>query len=251
MSGIFTPKTISFLRAIKRNNNKVWFEKHREEYVEHLKDPCQVLIAALDEPLRKGFPGIEVTKRSVTRIHRDTRFSSDKSPYKDWVGFNFRDRTVPNKMGPHLYFGFDKTGFGVGAGIYGFEGLQRAHFRDCVVSEKQGREFQKIAASMRRVGFEVGGKSLKKIPVGYDPKHANAEFLLHNGCYLWRETDLLKIFYSPKFPEWIVKAMLPTRPFYEWMREMARTAPKDPRTFFHVDESRTSGRDEFTEAEIY
>ena len=235
---IFTPKTISFLRSLKCNNNKTWFEKHRSEYLEHLKGPCDALIAALDQPLRKSFPTLDVSKRAATRIYRDTRFSSNKTPYKSYVGFVFRDKSIPNKMGPHLYFGFDPSGFLVGSGIYHFEGMQREHFRQEVVSNKRAESFRKVVKAAERQGFEVGGKELKKIPVGFNPEHPNAEFLLHNGCYMGRETDLLKIFYSPKFPEWLVKAFLPARPFYEWMHQMAKTCPKDPRSFFHIEESR-------------
>lgn len=227
----FTSQTIGFLKSLKRNNDRDWFLKNKERYLESVKLPSQAFLEAIAVPLRKAFPGIDVSKRSMYRIHRDTRFSKDKTPYKTHVGFLFRDRMVPGDLGPALYFGFDPTGFSLGTGVFQFEGTQRSHFRDQVTDDRKGQEFRRITQTLKKKGFELNGKALKKIPLGFDPEHINADFLLFNGCYTSKETDLLKVFYSPRFAEWLVSALLPTREFFLWMREMTRSAPRDPGRF--------------------
>ena len=86
----FTPATFRFLRALKRNNRRDWFHAHRDEYEAEVKTPCLRLITDIAGPLTAISPQLVASPRAVGgslfRIHRDTRFSSDKSPYKTHVG---------------------------------------------------------------------------------------------------------------------------------------------------------------------
>src|SRR5258705_2740574 len=79
--------TISFLKDIKKNNNKVWFDKNKPRYleakenVESLVDAFLVRLTALD----KRYASL-TAKSCVFRIYRDIRFSPDKTPYKSHLG---------------------------------------------------------------------------------------------------------------------------------------------------------------------
>ena len=102
----FTPATFKFLRALARNNNRDWFAQHKHEYDEHLRRPYLRLIADLAEPLRKISPHYVADPRpvggSLFRIHRDTRFSSDKTPYKPWAGARFFHERSRELFGDYL-----------------------------------------------------------------------------------------------------------------------------------------------------
>jgi uncharacterized protein (TIGR02453 family) len=79
----FSRSSLEFLRGLARYNSKPWFEAHREDYEQHVKRPMADFVEEMD--LRLGSFAPEITgdpKRSVFRIYRDIRFSSDKSPYK-------------------------------------------------------------------------------------------------------------------------------------------------------------------------
>jgi predicted GIY-YIG superfamily endonuclease len=81
--GGFRPRALTFLRQLRRNNRKPWFEQHRAEYETEVRDPMRALVEEVDVGLARVAP--EITgdpRRSVFRIHRDVRFSKDKSPYK-------------------------------------------------------------------------------------------------------------------------------------------------------------------------
>ena len=89
----FTPATFRFLRALDRNNNREWFLAHKPEYERDVRDPFLQLIADMQAPLLKISAHYRADSRknggSLFRIHRDTRFSNDKQPYKPWQGARF------------------------------------------------------------------------------------------------------------------------------------------------------------------
>ena len=85
--GGFRPAAFRFLRDLGRNNDKAWFEANREVYERAVRDPMRRLVEALDDNLRSIAPEIVGDpKRSMFRIHRDVRFSRNKSPYKTNAG---------------------------------------------------------------------------------------------------------------------------------------------------------------------
>src|SRR5258705_10366322 len=90
-SGI--PKgTIKFLSELSRNNEKAWFDEHREQYEEFFLAPAVAFVEALAGPVKKLDPKLEAQARvngSIMRINRDVRFSKDKAPDKDHLDLFF------------------------------------------------------------------------------------------------------------------------------------------------------------------
>ena len=81
------PETLQFFHELAKNNDREWFEQHKAVYENEVKQPMAALITALAEELaRRGLPLTGDPKRSMFRIHRDVRFSNDKSPYKTQAG---------------------------------------------------------------------------------------------------------------------------------------------------------------------
>ena len=79
----FTRKTLTFLRALKRNNDREWFQAHRDDYEMHVKAPMVLVIERLGREFRAFAPDLMADpKKSLYRIWRDTRFSADKRPLK-------------------------------------------------------------------------------------------------------------------------------------------------------------------------
>src|SRR5439155_293 len=80
---LFSTATLTFLRGLKRHNDRVWFEAHRAEYEAVVKRPMRELIEEMDVRMARFAPEVVGdAKRSMFRIYRDIRFSPDKSPYK-------------------------------------------------------------------------------------------------------------------------------------------------------------------------
>jgi uncharacterized protein (TIGR02453 family) len=96
MPAYFTPELFRFLSRLKRNNNREWFLRHKDEYETSVRQPALRFIEAFAAPLRELSAYLVAdarpTRGSLFRIYRDTRFSNDKRPYKTHVAMRFSHR---------------------------------------------------------------------------------------------------------------------------------------------------------------
>jgi uncharacterized protein (TIGR02453 family) len=115
----FSAGTLSFLRRLKRNNRREWFNAHREEYERDVRDPMIAVIERLAVDFRSFAPDLVASpKRSLYRIYRDIRFSEDKKPYKTHVAAVFPCRDLPKHEGAGMYFHVAPDGVWVGGGLW-------------------------------------------------------------------------------------------------------------------------------------
>lgn len=82
----FSPAALKMLRGLKRNNDRAWFQKHKEVYDTEVKFAMECLVAEFGRDRRTGLPVFGDPKTSIFRVYRDTRFSRDKTPYKTHCG---------------------------------------------------------------------------------------------------------------------------------------------------------------------
>jgi uncharacterized protein (TIGR02453 family) len=88
----FPADTIEFLADLRRHNNKGWFDAHRDRYEAAYVEPAKAFVEAAAPEMATIVPDISAEPRvlgSIFRINRDTRFSTDKRPYKDHLDFWF------------------------------------------------------------------------------------------------------------------------------------------------------------------
>ena len=160
----FPKKSVSFLKALKANNNKEWFEAHRADYDSYFVGPVLDLIdtvAPVAEALDPPHYAVAKVNKSLRRIHRDTRFSKDKTPYHTGIHMVFWTGDHPNKSaGTHFVLAHDYFGFG--AGHWAFEGAGLDRYRQAVQSESDRAELEAALASAAAVGCEPGEPALKK-----------------------------------------------------------------------------------------
>ena len=175
MSSYFTDRSFRFLRALARNNSREWFNAHREDYETHLKQPFQRLIGDLQPDLLAISPHYRADPRgtggSLFRIHRDTRFSNDKTPYKTWSGARFfheRSKTVP---APSFYLHVQPGGCFFGAGIWHPEPETQRRIRNFMLDNPAGWTAAVRSPAFRR-RYEMWGESLVRPPRGYPADHA-------------------------------------------------------------------------------
>src|SRR5437899_10561846 len=112
----FSPDALAFLRALKRNNRREWFQPRKEKYEALIKAPMCELVECLNAEFA-GFAPDYVTppSKAVYRIYRDTRFSHDKTPYKTHISAIFPNRTAMKREGAVFYMHFtekDVVAFG-------------------------------------------------------------------------------------------------------------------------------------------
>jgi len=115
----FTPKTFTFLDELGMNNSKQWFEEHRSEFEKDLKKPFEALVADMASAMQLIDPKFDIEpKRCVSRIHRDVRFSADKSPYRTNLWLAFKRPSPEWKTQPAYFFEIFPDHFRYGMGFF-------------------------------------------------------------------------------------------------------------------------------------
>jgi uncharacterized protein (TIGR02453 family) len=186
----FTDDALRFLRALRRNNRREWFTERKPRYEESVRQPLAALIEEMDARFARYAP--EITgdpKRSAFRIHRDVRFSADKSPYKTHAACWFFHRDAGKGVGgstPHggagFYFHLEPDASLVAGGLWmpPAEGLRRIRL---ALGERY-EEFAGIVRSrslVRRFGSLNEEAMLRRVPRGVDPEHPAASWLRHRS----------------------------------------------------------------------
>jgi len=131
---VFTPKTLSFLRALKRNNDREWFRERKEQYDTQVKAPMLALIDQLARDFQSFAPELVATPKCIYRIYRDTRFSGDKTPLKTHIAASFPWRGLQRHQGAGLYIEIAPQWVWVGGGMYAPETAQLAAVREHIAA---------------------------------------------------------------------------------------------------------------------
>lgn len=174
----FTPRTLSFLRALRRNNNRDWFNANRHRYEEHVRGPMVALVERLAIDLPVITPDLLAEpKRSIYRIHRDTRFSPDKTPYKTHIAAILPHRDLPKHEGAGLYVHVALDAVYIGGGLYRPQPRQVGRLREHIAAHHRQLRAIVEAPSFLRVFGELSGDRLQRIPRGYPPDHPAAHLL--------------------------------------------------------------------------
>ena len=190
-SGWFDTRALTFLRGLKRNNRKEWFEEHRADYQREVLEPLRRVATELDVRFARLAPEYEAGKRSLFRIYRDVRFSKDKSPYKThaalWVYHRAPGRGVGKEIdgGAGFYLHLEPGASLVAGGLWMPPRHSLNKVRDRLVDDY--RAFARIVTApdvRRRFGGltdDEPGVKLKRMPRGFAEDHPAAEWLRFNS----------------------------------------------------------------------
>ena len=175
-STYFSKHTFQFLSDLKSNNDRAWFAANKARYEEHVKDPALRLIEDFAVHLQKLSPHFHAGPGALFRIHRDTRFSKDKSPYKTHTGIQFRHDMSRNVHAPGYYVHIEPGGVFVALGIWHPEPKALRAIREHVAGD--GAAWKKASgAKAFREAYEQEGDRLTRPPKGFDPEHPLIEDL--------------------------------------------------------------------------
>ena len=116
----FSEDTISFFLDLKFHNNAAYFHENHDRYVEVVQRPFYEFIEDLGPAMRKIDPRMEIRPhKCLSRIHRDTRFSRDKSPYRDHLWLLFRREGEPREQSLMYWFELGPSRLDWGMGFWG------------------------------------------------------------------------------------------------------------------------------------
>lgn len=172
----FTPQTFRFLKDLAGHNDRAWFADNKPRYEAHVRDPALRFIEDFAVRLKRISPHFHAGPRSLFRIHRDVRFSKDKSPYKTHTGIHFRHDTGKSAHAPGFYLHLEPGSVFAGVGIWHPDASTLRQIRS-EISEQPDR-WTRASRSRKFVDtFELAGDRLTRPPKGFDPEHPHIEDL--------------------------------------------------------------------------
>lgn len=170
----FTPTGLDFLRQIVSENNKEWFEAHRDIYNRHLLSPFRALVENLAPAMLAMDDQFETRPaigKTLSRMYRDTRFSHDKSLYRNRMWLSFKRHSKEWTDAPVFFFEIAPDYFHYGLGYYAASKATMDRFRHLM--KRQPAEFAKAAAGCA-APYELVGESYKRPLIKeQDPALAN------------------------------------------------------------------------------
>ena len=184
---MFTAKTLSFLRSLKRNNKREWFHARKEQYLIHCRQPMVDVVTRLAEDFPTFAPDVIADpKVSLLRPYRDTRFSEDKTPLKTHVGATFPHRVLGRMNGAWFYFEVSGGWVWIGGGMWRPDTSQLQLVREHIAVNH--RRLDKIVKSpaFRKIGG-LQGDMMTRVPRGYPKDHPAAEYLQFRQLMGYRE----------------------------------------------------------------
>jgi uncharacterized protein (TIGR02453 family) len=163
----FTPALFDFLRDLARHNDRDWFKANRERYERDVRDPLLRFVRDAGPGLARISPQILADPRpvggSMFRVHRDTRFSSDKSPYKTHAAAQFRHAWGKDAHAPGYYLHLEPGSVFWAGGVWRPDGASVTRIRAAIVHDPDG--WKRIVRSPAfRKRFSLEGESLKRAP---------------------------------------------------------------------------------------
>lgn len=183
----FPIQAINFYKELKENNNREWFLDHKKDYVEFVQEPAIDFVLDLGKKLQTVIPNIQFDTTtngsgSIMRIYRDTRFSKDKTPYKNWLGIRFWEGADRKHCASRFFFYINSEGGGVYVGSHHFEKPHLFAYQESIDNNDAGAELEKIVNSLRK-SYEIGGEKYKRVPKSFAQDHVRGDLLKHKAMY--------------------------------------------------------------------
>lgn len=218
----FSKELVAFYQQLSQNNDKVWFDGHKDIYKNEVVTPAVAFVETMGMRLRAIAPNIIADTRlngsgSLFRIYRDIRFSKDKSPYKTYLTIHFWEGAGKKTENTGFYFHLRPPTLMLGAGMHGFTKSALASYRDAVVDPELGAALRDAVKKVTsREGYEVGGLHYKRTPRGYED-HKENEYLFYNGLYVSTEMEMPDEFFSADLVDYCYEHFIHMSPIHQWL----------------------------------
>jgi uncharacterized protein (TIGR02453 family) len=215
----FPQEGIDFFRRLSRNNRREWFLPRKAVFEERVKQPMRELVEALDAALARFAPEhVTDPERAIYRFYRDTRFSPDKSPYKDRIAATFPRRGLTRHEGASYYFSVSHKEVAIGGGVYMPTPETLAAMRRDIATRHE--EFRRILAAraLRSLFGEMQGEALSRVPKGFLADHPAADLLRFKQFLYYVELPP-EIALTPALYDEILKRFRTMAPFTDFLNQ--------------------------------
>lgn len=217
----FTQASFDFLSKLDANNNRDWFNRHKQEYEDAVRTPALDFIAAMGDDLAAISPHFLAAPRkvggSLMRVYRDVRFGRDKRPFKTNIGIQFRHFMGKDVHAPGFYLHLEPKECFIGVGIWHPDAPALNRIRASIVENpKAWVKVSREKGFARK--FEQAGDSLTNPPRGYAKDHPLLEDLKRKDFIAITPLNRKRVVSAGLKPD-VVKSFQTAKPYIEFLCE--------------------------------
>jgi uncharacterized protein (TIGR02453 family) len=217
----FDPVAWRFLDGLAADNTKQWFDEHRTVYEDHLATPSKRLVDALVDELPKnvhrGLRGEAKVGRSLFRINRDTRFRTDKTPYKTYLDFLFWIGDGDPRTEPAAIMRLTSATVLLGGGRIGLKGSDVDAYCSSITEPDRSDEIRSVVDELIAAGSSLSEADRTLVPRGSPPNHPNADLLRRDGFHLIHVVGHPPEIGSAAFVGWCTGQLERYAPLLDWL----------------------------------
>lgn len=215
----FPKEGLRFLRSLKRHNNREWFQKHKGTYEAHVKEPIHGFIEAMAGEFQDFAPEMVASpKVSAYRIHRDTRFSKDKTPYKTHVAAVFPRAGLGKHEGAAFYLQIAPSEVLIGGGLYMPLPEDLQAIRNHIAENPKKLLNILRSPAFRKMFGSMDGEQLRRVPRGYPSNHSAADYLRYKQFLVSRTFDG-DVAVTSRFYKLVVETFRGMLPFVRFLND--------------------------------
>lgn len=187
---MLTEHTLAFLSDLAQNNDRDWFHANKARYEKDVKQPFEAFIARLIEQVQHSDPSVLISPRqAIFRIHRDTRFSANKEPYKTHISAIISPFGTRHKEFPGFYVQVSADKWWLGGGAYFLEKESLQNVREAIAAHgEQWRQIVQDAGFVQHYG-EVLGEKNKRLAPEFQELVTELPHLAHKQFYFMAELE--------------------------------------------------------------
>lgn len=217
---MLTPEVFSFLCKLKKNNNRKWFAKNKNQFQTINEQIIQFADLLIHEMNKHDKIETASGKKAVFRIYRDVRFSKDKSPFKTNLGIHLARATKLRRGG--YYLNIEPGNCFIGGGFWSPSPEDLKHIRAQIAQDpKPLRKILNSKAFIENFGT-LQGEKLAGVPRGFDKNHPAADILAYKQFLVSQSIDE-KTLCSRNGIKEVVRVFNAMRPFFNYMSEILTT----------------------------
>jgi len=217
----FSQESLQFLRQVKTNNDKEWYDRHKPDYRRLLLHPFQDLVGDLSASMVAIDPEIvtlPVVDKTISRIYRDIRFSADKSRYRDAMWLVFKRSSKEWTQMPVFYFEITPEWYRYGMGFYDAAPATMARFRRKI--DENRRAFLKaVAFYQKKSPFHLEGEKYKRI-FRPDLPETIQDWYQRKNFYLTCQKPVDARLFSPVLAEDLTAGFTMLKPLYHYLQKI-------------------------------
>ncbi len=216
----YIPRLYDFLRQLDQNNNRPWFQSHKEEFYQ-LRQLWYADLERLIAAVAQWWPEVanQTPQSTAYRIYRDTRFSPDKTPYKTYFSAAICPQgKSAERPGLYIHQGPATDRSAIASGIYGGIWCPNPQLlkkmRRAIVDNIE--EWEQIVQPLDKVYPGWCGDCLKRAPAGWPVDHPQIEYLKLKEYGKFRPLDE-RFFANPRWPEHVAEMLRPLKPLLDFI----------------------------------